>query len=84
MSCVAHVMVPGYTKPLPRFVPLDCGPEAGPVEQWKPAPGYRKKKKSGLIGKQLTLELDKRTSSEQMNRFSIPNGRSVKVPPFVD
>ncbi len=59
VGCIAMVLVDRAKRPVPRFVPLICGPEAGPVEQWKPKPGtgYRKKKKRprGKQPVQLTL-----------------------------
>jgi hypothetical protein len=47
MGCIKMVQLPGYARPVPRFVAPECGPEAGPVEQWKPKSkgGYRKKSK---------------------------------------
>lgn len=47
MGCIKMVQLPGYAKLVPRFVAPECGPEAGPVEQWKPKGkgGYRKKSK---------------------------------------
>lgn len=42
---MANVMVPGAKRPVPRFVKMICGQEAGEVQQWKPPPGYKRKAK---------------------------------------
>lgn len=45
---MAMVLKPGGKKPLPRFVKMVCGPEAGPIRQWKHPPGKKKRKKTAI------------------------------------
>jgi len=46
IGCIARVSLPDAKKPLPRFVKPVCDQEAGPVEQWKPPPGTKRKRAS--------------------------------------
>lgn len=85
VSCIAQVAVPGYAKPLPRFVPLDCGAEAGPVEQWKAPKGYRSKKKRKAA--QLPLMFNRPQATQAHVDLFAPasgGGRNSLFPPFVD
>jgi hypothetical protein len=51
MGCIQMVLPPNATKEVPRFVKPECGPEAGPVVQWKPKvrKPRKKKPKSGVV-----------------------------------
>lgn len=78
-GCVANVLPPGGKKPVPRFVKLVCGPEAGEVKQWKPPPGQKRKQrrpKKDVVVLVVPEEQAARTAHVFPEQFRIPFRRS--------
>ena len=84
MGCIAMVQVPGAKRPMPRFVKMICDPvEAGPVEQWKPPKGYRKRKRRLSKAEQMALRFNRPTvpppaaRTEEQLRLHFNNNRKT-------